>query len=116
MNALPEINNGLWITLFIVAAFLGYRALIVRMSEKKVSPSYLFVHNIEKVNDTLSKVKYELNKDTSITIVGKLKTGEERVFLESNQAIGNYFLDFDPTGLSSLLIKTERQTVERFLA
>lgn len=115
MEYLPEINDGLWIILFIIAGVLGYRVLLQRLTAKKVVPTYLHVYGIEKLNEQQAKLTYEVGASSLIKVEAILNSGVSTSILEQEQKPGNYFLDFDRNNVVKVKIASKHQTIERVL-
>jgi hypothetical protein len=115
MDGLPEINDALWITLFIIAGVLGYKALIVRMGDKKVVPTFLFVFDIESISETQAKINYEIGQASRVVITTNDIEKTSHTVFDKEQEVGSYFLIFDKQNVSSILVTTEHQSIERYL-
>lgn len=113
---LPAINDALWITLFIIAGVLGYKALLVRLTRKKVQPDFLFLFDVEKIHATTYKLTYETRLKGEVEIIGYNDDDDlSESLLKKEQDAGSYYFKFNPTPFSHIKIVTPYQQIERKL-
>jgi hypothetical protein len=115
MEYLPEINDGLWIILFIIAGILGYRVLLQRLTAKKIAPTYIHVYSVEKIEDQKAKLTYEVGASSLIKIEAIIDSGVAKTIFEQEQKPGNYFLDFDANEVTKIKLVSDHQVIERAL-